>query len=458
MQTTEETTKTAMPPIKDAAMSAPESVGPLRTQVLIIGGGPAGSTAAALLAQDGIRVTLLEKAVHPRFHIGESLLPANIPLLEKLGVKEQVEAIGMPKWGVEFNSIESDMKTHIEFAEAFDKSMPYAYQVRRADFDHILINNARTKGANVTEGCRVRTVDFRKNDVMIKAQLSDGRQQEYIADYVIDASGRDTFLANQFKTKQKNRKHNSSALYSHFTGVERYEGKREGDISLFWFEHGWFWLIPLSDGTTSIGAVCWPHYLASRKVSVDQFLMDTIAMAPKLVERMKGATRVGEVHATGNYAYTSSKSHGDRCMLLGDAYAFIDPVFSSGVLLAMQSAFVGVEAVKACLHEPKKAARALAHFDHHMRRGPTIFSWFIYRVTNPAMRFLFLNPRDFLQTKAAVMSVLAGDIFHNKAIWPSLYAFKGIYYLSSIFNPMRTLNAWRRRKINIRDPEAGSAV
>ena len=91
-----------------------------------------------------------------------------------------------------------------------------------------------------------------------------------------------------------------------------------------------------------------------------------------------------------------------------------------------------------------------------MRRGPSIFSWFIYRVTNPAMRFLFLHPRDFLQTKAAVMSVLAGDIFHNKAIWPSLYAFKGIYYLSSIFNPMRTLNAWRRRRINIRDPEAGS--
>lgn len=456
MQTTDELA-TAADPMTATSRAQGVSGAPIRTQVLIIGGGPAGSTAAALLAQDGIDVTLLEKAVHPRFHIGESLLPANIPLLEKLGVKEKVEAIGMPKWGVEFNSIESDMKTHIEFAEAFDKSMPYAYQVRRADFDHILIDNARDKGANVTEGCRVRTVDFQKAHVAIKAQLADGRQQDYLADYVIDASGRDTFLANQFKSKQKNRKHNSSALYSHFTGVERYEGKREGDISLFWFEHGWFWLIPLSDGTTSVGAVCWPHYLASRKVSVEQFLMDTIAMAPKLADRMKNAVRVGEVHATGNYAYTSSKSYGDRCMLLGDAYAFIDPVFSSGVLLAMQSAFFGVDAVKACLHEPKKAARELAKFDHHMRRGPSIFSWFIYRVTNPAMRFLFLNPRDFLQTKAAVMSVLAGDIFHNKAIWPSLYVFKGIYYLSSLFNPMRTLDAWRRRKINIRDPEAGSA-
>ncbi len=439
-------------PIQQEAATAP-----MRTQVLIIGGGPAGSTAAALLAQDGFTVTLLEKDVHPRFHIGESLLPANIPLLEKLGVKEQVEAIGMPKWGVEFNAVEQDMKTHIEFCEAFDKSMPYAFQVRRSEFDHILLKNARTRGASVIENCRVRKVDFQPEHVLVQAKHGDGRMQEYIADYVIDASGRDTFLANQFKSKQKNRKHNSSAIFSHFTGVERYEGKREGDISLFWFEHGWFWLIPLSDGTTSVGAVCWPHYLASRKVSVEQFLMDTIAMAPKLADRMKNAVRVGEVHATGNYSYTSSKSHGDRCMLLGDAYAFIDPVFSSGVLLAMQSAFVGVEAVAACLRAPQEAQRALAKFDHHMRRGPTIFSWFIYRVTNPAMRFLFLNPRDFLQTKAAVMSVLAGDIFHNKAIWPSLYAFKAIYYLSSLFNPMRTLDAWRRRKINIRDPEAGSA-
>src|SRR5690606_23260491 len=175
-----------------------------------------------------------------------------------------------------------------------------------------------------------------------------------------------------------------------------------------------------------------------------------------LAERMKHAVRVGDVHATGNYSYTSSKSYGDRCMLLGDAYAFIDPVFSSGVLLAMQSAFVGAEAVATCLRTPQQAQRALRKFDRHMRRGPGIFSWFIYRVTNPAMRALFLQPRNFLRTKAAVMPVLAGDIFLNKATWPSLYAFKVIYYLSSLFNPMRTLHAWRRRKINIRDPEVDS--
>lgn len=426
---------------------------PTVCDIVIIGGGPAGSTAAALLAQKGFKVTLLEKAVHPRFHIGESLLPANMPLLEKLGVKDKVAAIGMPKWGVEFNTPDGAMQSQLEFAEAWDKSMPSAYQVRRADFDYVLIQNAREKGADVVEACRVREVQFTDSNVQITAHGDDGSVRRYAADYVIDASGRDTFLANQFQYKERNRKHNSSAIYSHFSGVERCEGRRGGDISIFWFEHGWFWQIPLADGTTSIGAVCWPAYLASRKVSVEQFLMDTIALAPKLQQRMQNAVRVGKVVATGNFAYSSSKSHAKRCLLLGDAYAFVDPVFSSGVFLAMQSAFVGSETVATCLRQPERSARALAKFDRHMRRGPLIFSWFIYRITNPTMRTLFLNPRDFLYTKASVMSVLAGDIFYNKAVWPSLYLFKAIYYLSSLANPLRTLIAWRQHKIDVRQVE-----
>ncbi|MDQ9171791.1 NAD(P)/FAD-dependent oxidoreductase [Oxalobacteraceae bacterium R-40] len=424
---------------------------PQKTEVLIIGGGPAGSTAAALLAEQGFHVTLLEKSVHPRFHIGESLLPANMPLLDKLGVREQVAAIGMPKWGVEFNAPEENKQTHIEFSEAWDKTMPYAYQVRRSDFDEVLFRNAQQKGAHAIEGCRVRDVQFSDDHATVKAQMPDGCMQEYLADFVIDASGRDTFLSSQFKTKEKNRKHNSSALYGHFTNAGRYEGKREGDISLYWFEHGWFWFIPLSDGTTSVGAVCWPYYLASRKVSVEQFFMDTIAMAPRLAARLKNATLINGVEATGNYSYTSRKSYSKRCILLGDAYAFVDPVFSSGVFLAMKSAFVGAEAVRACLREPTRAQKALDDFDRHMRKGPNIFTWFIYRVTNPAMRELFLHPQNVLRAKEGIMSVLAGDIFTNPKIWPSVYVFKGVYYLSSLFNPLRTLRAWQKRKFNIRD-------
>lgn len=449
----------AIQPTLPSCSSLPETVKKTtkkpakKTDILIIGGGPAGATAAALLAQRGFAVCLLEKAHHPRFHIGESLLPANMPLLDQLGVRQQVDAIGMPKWGAEFNSFEGERQSHVEFSEAWGTANPSAYQVKRADFDHILLNNARQQGAEVIEGCRVRAVRFEAEQVQIEAHHDDGSVQDFVADFVIDASGRDTFLANQLKSKQKNKQHNSAALYAHFTGVTRLEGKRAGDISIFWFAHGWFWLIPLADGSTSIGAVCWPAYMATRKVGVEQFLMETIALAPKLAARLQHARLASKVEATGNYSYTSSISHAPRCILLGDAYAFVDPVFSSGVYLAMNSAFVGADAVTALLRTPACAAPALRRFERQMRNGPRIFSWFIYRVTNPAMRELFLDPRNILNTKKAVMSVLAGDIFDNRRIWPSVYVFKAFYYLSSLLNPLRTYTAWQRRKINIRDAD-----
>ena len=169
---------------------------PVNTEVLIIGGGPAGSTAAALLAEQGFHVTLLEKCEHPRFHIGESLLPANMPLLDKLGVREQVAAIGMPKWGVEFNALENGKQTHIEFAEAWDKTMPYAYQVRRSEFDEVLFRNAQKKGAHGIEGCRVREVKFDDDHAYVKAQLADGSLQDYIADFVVDAEEPSSAMVN----------------------------------------------------------------------------------------------------------------------------------------------------------------------------------------------------------------------------------------------------------------------
>ncbi len=426
-----------------------------RCDVLVIGGGPAGSTAATLLAQRGFAVTLLEKAHHPRFHIGESLLPANMPLFDELGVRAEIEAMGMPKWGVEFNSPWHEHTSSYEFGDAWDKSMPYAFQVRRDNFDHILIRNAAAKGATVIEGCRVRGVEFMSEGAVVQAEHDDGRKQSWQVQYVLDASGRDTFITNKLGTKIKNKKHNSAALYGHFTGATRLLGKREGDISLFWFEHGWFWFIPLADGTTSVGAVCWPYYMASRKKPLKEFFEDTIAMAPKLAERLQGATLVGEeVHPTGNYAYGNRVSYGDRFLLLGDAYAFIDPVFSSGVLLAMKSAFAGVEAVTMAIREPAKKAAAFKAFDKQMRVGPKEFSWFIYRVTNPMMRDLFMGPRNILRAKEALLSVLAGDIFSNRAIWPSVYVFKAIYYIGSLLNFKRTRQAIKRRQVNIQDVQA----
>lgn len=420
--------------------------------VLVIGGGPAGATVATLLAQQGRDVVMLEKSQHPRFHIGESLLPANVPLFEKLGLRGEVERIGMPKWGVEFVSPQHEHSSFLEFGDAWDKSLPYAWQVRRSELDEILFRHAAAQGARTLENCHVREVDFDAEGATVRAQLGDGEQRRWRARFVIDASGRDTFLANKMRAKEKNPKHNSSALFGHFRDAQRLPGQLEGNITIFWFAHGWFWFIPLADGTTSIGAVCWPYYLKSRSKPLKEFFADTIALCPKLAERLKDATLVDDlVHATGNYSYSATHCTGERYLLLGDAFAFIDPVFSSGVFLAMQSAFEGAEVVAACLDRPAEAARARQRFEDMMRKGPREFSWFIFRVTNPTMREFFMYPQNTFRVKEALLSLLAGDLYRGTPIWRSLRILKALYYLVSLRNARRTFSAWQMRRRNIRD-------
>jgi flavin-dependent dehydrogenase len=308
----------------------------------------------------------------------------------------------------------------------------------------------------------VKDVAFDATGADVTAVLDDGAERRWRAKFVLDCSGRDTFLSHKFKAKQRNPDHNSSALFGHFRNARRLEGKKEGNISICWFEHGWFWFIPLADGTTSIGAVCWPYYLKSRSKPLKEFFMDTIALAPKLAERLKDAQLVDDlVHATGNYSYDGTHCSGERYLMLGDAFAFVDPVFSSGVYLAMHSAFESVEVVNACLGgSAAESARTRAKFEKDMRRGPREFSWFIFRVTNPTMREFFMYPQNPLRVKEALLSLLAGDIYGKTPIWGSLRVLKGLYYMVSLMNFKRTWHAWRQRQLNIRElgPLQGETV
>ncbi|HEY4043357.1 MAG TPA: NAD(P)/FAD-dependent oxidoreductase [Rhodopila sp.] len=406
-----------------------------QSDVLIVGGGPAGSTIGALLARRCENVVLVEKDVHPRFHIGESLLPLNLPLFEELGVQDAINRVGMTKYGVEFVSPWHDHTTMLDFGHAWDKTKFYAYQMRRSELDQILWNNAAAKGARVIEGCRIAQVEFPPDGgVVATGEDSDGQPRRFEAKFLIDASGRDTLLAGRLAIKQRNRRHASAAVFAHFTGARRLPGKAEGNLSLFWFDHGWFWFIPLSDGTTSVGAVCPPDFMKSRKTDVTSFLQSLIAQVPPLAERLAGAQMTGPATATGNYSYRAGQMSGKNFILLGDAYAFIDPVFSTGVFLAMKSAFLAVDAVTACLHQPGAAAdRALRRFEAQVEDALARFSWYIYRINTRAMRDLFMAPRNLFRMQEALLSLLSGDVFDRSPIHSRLLLFKGVFYIKSFF-------------------------
>lgn len=431
-----------------------------RCDVLVVGGGPAGSTVSSLLAGKGHRVVLLEKDRHPRFHIGESLLPMNLPIFERLGVLDEVRGIGVYKPGIEmFSRREPGKSQSFYFDKASGPPFGYAFQVRRSEFDHLLLRNAARRGVEVHEGVRVGDVDLRSGGTtLVRARDEAGEERAWACRFLVDASGRNALLSTRLGLKRKNEKHNSAAVFGHFRKVPRSEGPDGGNIRLFWFEHGWFWVIPLNDGVTSVGAVCWPDYLKSRDTDLETFLRRTIALCPALEPLMREAELDGPARATGNYSYRSTRMWGDGYLLVGDAYAFVDPVFSSGVYLAMNSAVEAAEAVHASLVLGRPAKAELRRFERRVKTGLRTWSWFIYRFTTPAIQTLFMAPRNTFGMEGRIVSLLAGDVFGRRPLADPIRLFKAIYYVTSVFDALRSWTSWRRRRRNVRLTLADSGV
>lgn len=415
------------------------------SDVLVIGGGPAGTTAATLLRRKGWTVTLVEKDRHPRFHIGESLLPRNMPILRDLGVGEKLAEIGVLKRGADFSADVGDQRVLIDFSKALQADEPTAFQVKRAEFDEMLLRNAEANGVTVHEETTVTSHTFTDGGgVAVTARDRDGVERTLTGKFLIDASGRDTYLSSRLNLKGRNPRHNSAAVFSHFDNVPRRPGDEVGNISIYWFAHGWFWMIPLRDGRMSVGMVCWPKYLKTRTGTLDEFFWQGVALSEPVAARLKDATAVNPLTATGNFSYSSSSMTGDRYLLVGDAYAFIDPVFSSGVYLAMQGATFAAEAVDGLLRQPDRAKAHLKTYEKRVKSGLKIFSWFIYRFTSPAMQALFLKPSDRFGMKAAITSVLAGDVYGRIPLGRHLAFFKVLYAIASVFT-WKQARAYRSR-------------
>jgi flavin-dependent dehydrogenase len=406
--------------------------------VAVIGGGPAGSTAAALLARKGYKVIALEKAHHPRFHIGESLLPMNLPVFERLGVLDKVRAMGVFKPGADFEAKNERGYNNYAFSRAIGNSPPHAYQVWRQDFDEMLYDHARESGADAREGHEVVKVEqANPRDTRLEVRADDGRSYSIRARYLVDASGRDAFFSSKKQLRRKNNEHQSAAIFGHFRGAERRMGEDAGNISIYRFDHGWMWMIPLPDGVMSIGAVCRPEYLKRRKGRTVEFLIETLHQNAGLKARMQRAELIGEVRVTGNYSYDSTQMGGPGWVLVGDAFAFLDPVFSSGVYLAMSGAEQAAEVVDASLREPKREAKLQRKLEKRQRAGMARFSFFIYRFNGPVLTQMFSQPRNVWQLEQGVISMLAGDLFDSPKVLRRLSLFKLVYALAG-------LRDWRR--------------
>jgi len=401
--------------------------------VLIIGGGPGGSTAATLIADEGKDVVLLEKDAHPRFHIGESLLPRNLPIFERLGILEEVAKMGVLKPGAKFVSDETGMSVEFDFAKGLDHEYTHSFQVERASFDRVLFANARRRGARTYEHTTVTDAApaVGQSRAVVMARGPNGKQFVFAPKLVVDASGRDAFLASKFHLTQANKRESTAAAFAHFRNVQYPAEKTAGYISVHLAKEGWFWMIPLPGDITSVGFVGSQAVFKSRRGSLPDFFFEKVRNSPSVSVRMKLAELASEVTAAGNYSYCARSSCGEGYLMIGDAFAFIDPVFSTGVLLAMTAGEVGAQIAIRWLDDPKAGLAMARRAERRMRNSMDKLGWFIHRINHPVLRDMFMAPSDRFQMRAGLVSLLAGNVQPDWRYLAPLTAFKCMFYMLS---------------------------
>ena len=388
----------------------------LDQDAIILGGGPAGSCAASYLARSGYRVLLLEKERFPRFHIGESLLPYNHSILSELGLIPQLEAAGFPvKRGAQFHLGNGSKSTGFVFRNGRFTKHTEAFQVERSRFDEILLRHASTLGVEVREEHEVQQVTADKTGVTVVARGNDATS-EFRARFVIDATGRGNLTGNQEGIKEVNPSLRKLAVFGHFENVRLDSDQKGGDTVIVRLENKWFWLIPLAlgaEGTpskVSVGLVMDRDEFTASGQKPEEVFRHWVQQSPPVRERLEKAQPVSPIQVTSDFSYRNRTFWSNRVLRVGDAAGFIDPIFSSGVFLAMFSGKLGAEAVGTALKNGNNGDNEFIGFDRRVRAALKIYSEMVESFYTTPFMELFLEPRAKWELAAAVNAILAGEL------------------------------------------------
>jgi len=409
--------------------------------VVVVGGGPGGSGTATFLADGGLRVALVERERFPRFHVGESLMPATMLLLEELGAKAAIEERGFQvKYGASFIDEENNDATQTFYFLPGQPWPNYSYQVPRADFDAVLLDHAKKRGVTVFQPATVEGTEFDAGGVTVTGSGENGRLSVRAA-MLVDATGRDALMASRYGRRRRIPNLGKVALFAHYKGATRRSGLEEGNIRVYIFRDGWFWWIPLAGDVTSVGAVC--HARTAKEWTGDgESLLDAmVARCRGVSENLAGAVRVTPVHRVANFSYDNSPVVGDRFVAVGDAIAFVDPIFSGGVYIALRTGQLASGAILEAFRAGDFSARRFADYERRVRAGLDPLFKFIHKYYEPSFLDLFMHPRNHFGIYEAVLNVLSGGNWVTMP-WRVRVALRIFYGLARV-------NTWLRRRAGL---------